>query len=632
MASRDPIRVSQLSQRMLGAIAILGLLTLTFVIMGRGDDDTDTSPPPATAGPRAELGNLAPTGPADGFNPNQLRFTEVSAKVGLTGNATEPTPGNVGAFVGGASVGDFDGDGIVDLFITRTGAPNQLYRGTAGGAFEDVTSASGIDDGQVAGSDGSAASVWADIDGDDDLDLFVGGVGEHADRLYVNEGAGGFDEQSAARGIGDTSSAQDDGLTGGYATMGAAFADWDRDGDLDLVTTHWAPPGFTESGGYSGGTRTNLCDVERQRSGAPTGGPTASATPRSHMFENTGAGRFSDVTDELGLDLADVSAFTPVFADYDGDGWQDLFVTGDFCTSRLYRNTGAGGFVNVTEQAGVGGDENGMGSVVEDLNGDGTLDWLVTSIASGPEAVGCVQGQATVGCSGNRLYLGRGDGTFVDATEPFGVRESAWAWGAAGDDLDNDGLRDLAVVNGYADDAGAAVGPGSAAAAAFYAKGQPRLWRGSRGGPWIDGAAAAGLKTTGPSKALVPFDHDGDGDLDLLVGNTGAAPQLFHSETNKGQHWLSVRLHDAGSANTRAVGAMVRVPKSEQSDSDSEGSWMGEVRTGSGYQSSGPVSLHIGLGKRDDVSAIEVRWPDSDDFERYDVETLDTDLMIERDS
>jgi hypothetical protein len=211
---------------MLGAIAILGLLTLTFVIMGRGDDDTDTSPPPATAGPRAELGNLAPTGPADGFNPNQLRFTEVSAKVGLTGNATEPTPGNVGAFVGGASVGDFDGDGIVDLFITRTGAPNQLYRGTAGGAFEDVTSASGIDDGQVAGSDGSAASVWADIDGDDDLDLFVGGVGEHADRLYVNEGAGGFDEQSAARGIGDTSSAQDDGLTGGYATMGAAFADW----------------------------------------------------------------------------------------------------------------------------------------------------------------------------------------------------------------------------------------------------------------------------------------------------------------------------------------------------------------------------------------------------------------------
>ncbi len=625
--------MSQLSLRMLGAIAILGLLTLTFTIMGRGDSDTPASLTSATAVPPAGLGKLAPTGTAEGFDSNQLRFTEVSAKVGLKGDSTEPTPGNVGAFVGGASVGDFDDDGIADLFITRTGAPNRLYRGTANDAFEDVTTSSGMDGGQVAVSDGSAASVWADIDGDDDLDLFVGGVGEQADRLYVNEGPSGFVEQSTERGIGGTSSAQGDGPTGGYATMGAAFADWDRDGDLDLVTTHWAPPGFSESGGYSSDTRTNLCDVERQRSGAPTGGLTGSATPRSHMFENTGAGRFSDVTDKLGLDLVDISAFTPVFADYDGDGWQDLFVTGDFCTSRLYRNTGVGGFVNVTEQAGVGGDENGMGSVVEDLNGDGTLDWLVTSIASGPDAVGCVQGQATVGCSGNRLYLGRGDGTFADATEPFGVRESAWAWGAAGDDLDNDGFRDLAVVNGYADDASAAVGPGSAAAAAFYAEGQPRLWRGSPGGPWIDGAAAAGLKTTGASKALVPFDHDGDGDLDLLVGNTGAPPQLFHSETNPAQHWLSVRLHDAGSANTRAVGAMVRLPKSEQqSGSDAEGSWMGEVRTGSGYQSSGPGSLHIGLSEQDDVSAIEVRWPDSDEFQRYDVESVDTIMEIERTS
>lgn len=613
---------------MLAAIAILAVLTVTFAVMGRGGSGDAQSLPPVT-GSRgvapAELGDLAPTGPAGGFGPDRLRFADVSGAVGLGGDTIDPARGNVGAFVGGASLGDFDADGIVDLFVTRVGSANRLYRGTAEGLFEDRTEVAGLGDEPGGASDGSAASVWADVDGDDDLDLFVGGVGEQADRLYLNGGSGSFTEESGARGLALHPVDDDTSPSGNYATMGAAFADWDRDGDVDLITTHWAPPVWDGVETYSTGDDTNLCEVQR----APTSGRSEAdpAAPRSRLLENDGTGVFRDITDESGIDLRRVAAFTPVVADHNDDGWPDLFITGDFCTSRPYQNTGQGGFVDVTKQAGLGTDENAMGSVVEDLNHDGTLDWFVTSIAPGPNDVGCVAGQVTVGCSGNRLYLGRREGGFVDATDEFGVREAAWAWGAAGEDLDNDGRRDLVTVNGYADESSSATGPGNASAAAFFAVGAPAVWRGSPGGPWVDEAASVGLVADGQAKSVIPFDHDGDGALDLLIGNTTSPPQLISSDLTGGGHWLGLQLHDATAPNTRAIGARVRVRKSAD-----RGEWIGEVRTGSGYQSSGPGTLHIGLGESDELDEVEVRWPDSDSFERYDVESVDTTIIIERDS
>ena len=172
MASREPVQLSQRSLRMLGAIAILGLLTVTFAVMGRGHGTGDQEAPvtrPAEAAP-ADLGALAPKGPAQGFDSGRLGFTDVSGEVGLAGNETGPTRSNLGAFVGGASLGDFDADGITDLFVTEVGAANRLYRGTAEGRFDEVSTDAGVDDGPVAASDGSGASVWADVDGDDDLD------------------------------------------------------------------------------------------------------------------------------------------------------------------------------------------------------------------------------------------------------------------------------------------------------------------------------------------------------------------------------------------------------------------------------------------------------------------------------
>ncbi|MEZ5381520.1 MAG: CRTAC1 family protein [Microthrixaceae bacterium] len=556
-----------------------------------------------------------------------MSFTDISDSVGLDNGAPSPSSGGVGAFVGGASLGDYDSDGVVDLFLTRVGAGNRLFRGAADGSFDDVTEASGLGDDGVGRSGGSGASVWADIDGDDDLDLFVGGVGEQADRLYLNQGDGTFSDRSEERGLASQTDPGGSDPTGGFATLGAAFADWDRDGDLDLVTTHWAPPSWAATHSSVEEDRTSLCGIPSAPASGRSDEDQRAQTARSRLFTNDGDGTFSDVTADLNLDLGDVSAFTPVFADYDSDAWPDLFVTGDFCTSRLYRNSGTGGFADVTAQSGLGTDENGMGSVVEDLNGDGILDWFVTSIAPGPERVGCVADQVTVGCSGNRLFLGRGAGGFVDATEQFGVRESAWAWGAAGEDMDNDGRRDLLAVNGYSDAAASATGPGSAASAAFYGRGAPSLWRGSAGGPWVENASALGLVDGGQAKSVIPFDHDGDGDLDLLVGHTTTPAALFRNDLTAGGHWLELRLHDATTSNTNAIGARVRlkVPGKDKR-------WIGDVRTGSGYQSSGPGTLHIGLGELDGVDAIEVRWPDSDNFERYGVEAVDTTITIERGS
>ena len=165
---------------------------------------------------------------------------------------------------------------------------------------------------------------------------------------------------------------------------------------------------------------------------------------RSALYLNDGTGHFTDATESYDLPLDEIVAFTGVFHDLDGDGWVDLTITGDTCTSRVYRSVEGERFEDITAELGVGTDENGMGSVVTDVNGDGVADWFITSI-SYPNDGACV----VQGCSGNRLFLGDGDGRFVDATDELGVRDGAWGWGAAIEDFDNDGVPEITMANGF---------------------------------------------------------------------------------------------------------------------------------------------------------------------------------------
>ena len=180
--------------------------------------------------------------PSDLIGGGYFKFDEVASDIGLR-DLPEEAPSNIGAFVGGASVGDYDGDGKLDLFLTNFSISDRLFRATPEGNFVDVTADSGliVRTGSPADGVGSAASVWADIDGDGALDLFVGGVGDQANQLYVNDGAGGFTEEAERRGVADMFTVTKSQPFAAHTVLGSAFADWDKDGDLDLMSAHWQP-------------------------------------------------------------------------------------------------------------------------------------------------------------------------------------------------------------------------------------------------------------------------------------------------------------------------------------------------------------------------------------------------------
>lgn len=578
-----------------GAIVLLGGAWFLTV---RGEDGAASSPTTSSTSTTAPA-RTTTTSPDDPKTATALRFTDQTKAAGLDAPQAASTPLVWDGFVGGVAVADYDGDGDQDAYLTRIGLPNRLMRNDGKGHFTDVAAEAGA--GGADQRNGYAAAVWADVDGDADLDLFLTGAGTGAAELLVNDGKGHFADGTAAAGL---SGLQGKGI-GKTLSYGAALSDWDHDGDLDLVALQWyrapwdrqlltAPPPDSAS---------PMCDLSRTRRSQPV--PADLPGSGSHLFTNDGSGRFTDVTKASGVAVEQIIGFQPLFTDIDDDGWDDLFITGDYCTSRLYRNV-QGTFTDITESAHVGTDQNGMGSVVADLDGDGNLDWFVSSIAN--QAPGPCAKDAPCQAAGNRLYLGDGKGAFRDATDELGVREGSWGWGAAGADLDQDGQLDLALANGtHFKTEGPSTDPmlqdtGTAD------QDPTRLWANPGPGttPWPEVASSAGVRDRANGKGLVAFDADGDGDLDLLIANTGAAPTYYRNDTpaKRSGHWLQLRLRAPGTANPYAIGAQVTV----RLGADVPPRTL-TVLAGGSYQSGDPTDLHVGLGDVEKVERIEVRWP-----------------------
>lgn len=590
MPSNNAVRVTA---------AVAGVVALAFAVAlkpesGEADrlvaeateDGRAVAPPPVT-----EEAASYPQSRLDGF-----AMSDVTTEVGLGSPQAERELAGSEIQTGGAAVADFDDDGDQDIFLTRVGAANQLYRNDGSGKFDEVAAASGVAGDQP--EEGAAGALFADADGDGHLDLLVIGNREAGLELYMNDGAGSFSEQSADRGL--VLPTERDVPANTYS---AAYSDWDHDGDLDLFVLHWyldwVAPGETDDDATND-DRATLCEqAEEVRSQGP-----GTSGSRSRLFRNDGGGQFSDATELVGVDLNKVAGFTPTFADIDGDGWEDLLIAGDFCTSRLLLNQEGEGFEDATDSAGVGTDENGMGSVVEDIDGDGNLDWFVTSISYPTTQGGCPIPAPTVGCSGNRLYLGDGSGKFVDTTDQFGVRDGYWGWGAAAEDFDLDGNRDLVMANGYRSSA-SDVADGEPNQALFRRMdGSPsRMWLGGGPGQWPEVSEAIGLTDRANGKALVPFDLEGDGDLDLLIANNEGPPNLYRNELEvEDRHWLTVRLRQSGQ-NPYAVGARVKL-----TDPDG-GTTHLDSRAGGSFQSGDPYDLHAGLGPGGGDVSLEVWWP-----------------------
>ena len=331
----------------------------------------------------------------------------------------------------GLSAGDYNGDGFEDLYISQpAGLPNRLYRNNGDSTFTDVTGAAGVDV-----LDDTSMSLFADADNDGDQDLIL--IGPNQPLLLRNGGKGRFrlDRDSGFR----TTPQKSAMLTG------AAMADYDNDGDLDLY----------------------VCSYDFWQAGSEYDTPTpyydATNGPPNFLFRNRGDGTFEDVTETAGL-MANNNrfSFAPAWGDYDNDGDQDLYVANDFGRNNLYRNNGDGTFTDVAAAAGVEDMAAGMSAAWGDSDGDGDLDLYVGNMwsSAGQRLTHNEQFQGVAASEevrrsfqrharGNSLFRNDGDGTFSDVTLESGVEMGRWAWSSDFVDLNNDGHQDIYVQNGY---------------------------------------------------------------------------------------------------------------------------------------------------------------------------------------
>jgi hypothetical protein len=589
------------------AAAVAALVAVRLFVGSPGADESATDGPTTT-----EAADAAVRG---------VRFTEVTDAAGLAEPHSDTELTGESAMTAGAAVADVDDDGDLDVYLTRVGRPNRLLLNDGTGTFTDRTDEAGVGGNDPA--QGSSAAGFADVDADGDEDLVVTGAGSNPTTLYLNDGSGRFQDATSSSGLDDLPPLPD----GELAQMhGVTFADYDRDGRLDLLVTHWddvIPAALADPAANS---------VQPDEDGslvcaradwlAERGFPRAAGAPanRGRLYRNEGDGRFRDVSAELGLPFDEILGFTGSFVDVDGDTWEDLLITGDFCTSRLFRNEGGRGFTDVTDAAGVGTDENGMGSVVTDLDGDGRPDWLVTSIGPVGDDPAPLELGGGFGSSGNRVYLNDGDGTFTDATDQLGLRNGGWGWGAAVEDFANEGDDAVVVTNGYS------TGPDEDP---DRSSGTPvddpmQFWL-PVDGAYTEVGAAVGLDDTGLGRALVPFDMDRDGDLDLLVADFGGEPHLFRNDSPT-RHWLTVQLDDPTTpGNRHGIGARVVVTPTE---GDPVTRW---VLGGGSYESQAPTEAHVGLGDAERVDRVEVFWPGATEAQVLTDVDADQVLVVQRD-
>lgn len=560
-----------------------------------------------------------------------LVFTEVTEAAGLLETHSDLDLEAESDMTSGAAVADVNGDGYLDIFLPRVGKPNALYLNNGDGTFTDVAVEAG-----VAGPTerfGSSAAAFVDIDGDGHLDLYVTGAGRGEHHMFVNNGDGTFTDEATQRGLALPPLAADRDHQHAYDV---AVADVTGNGAMDLLVLHWYEEVYNETATAAVASAfadspppgPQPCDAAAvvREEGFPRAPGQAPA--RSALFLNDGTGNFVDATDEFGLPFDEIVAFTGVFADLDGNGWQDLLITGDGCTSRVFRNVEGQRFEDITGQVGVGTDENGMGSVVRDVNGNGHPDWFITSIFFPGDP--CPVSGVAVGCTGNRLYLNDGSGEFTDATDELGLRDGGWGWGAAIEDFTNDGRLEVVMANGFRV-------PGLNETDSVYSEGEQeffgtfvedatRFWV-LDGATYREVARAVGIDDTTIGHAVIAFDMDNDGDLDLLVVPSNQPPRLYRNDTPEGSAWVTVSLADPTTpGNAWGDGARIEVVPDEGDDPI-----VGWISTAGSYESQRPPVFHVGLGDRDEpISRIDVHWPHSDEVQTLTRVDVRQQLTIER--
>ena len=502
-------------------------------------------------------------------NAEGIRFREVSRAWGIDFRHHHGGSGQrymVETMVGGVVMFDFDGDGDEDLFFVDGGKlpgytgeepRSRLFRNDAG-RFTDWTERSGI---RVAtyGSGGTAG----DVDGDGDLDLFVSGFGP--DQLFRNNGDGTFTDVTARAGVSDP-----------LWSTSSAFEDVDRDGDLDLYVANYVDFS-TANHKFCGDSKRNLrgyCHPD-----VYTGQP-------HRLYKNRGDGTFEDGTRAAGLaDVAVGPGLGVVWGDVDNDGWPDVYVANDLKPNFLFRNQGNGTFEDLSLLSGTslgdtGRPEAGMGVDMDDYDGDGLADLVVTNFE----------------LETNGLYRNLGGGAFMDARSLARIAEPSLlrlAWGVDFADFDQDGDLDLAVANGHINDNAAQFLEGSR-----YEQ-RNQVFENLGNGRFREDTAT-GMDAVRSSRGLATGDLDGDGDLEVVIVDSNAAAEVYEN-ASEGGRWLGVDLA-VPTGNRFGIGARVEVEAGGKKQ-------IRDVRTASSYLSQNALTAHFGLGKADPVDRLTVRRP-----------------------
>jgi hypothetical protein len=471
----------------------------------------------------------------------------------------------------GAAFLDYDNDGWLDIFILsgttlegESGATNRLYKNNRDGTFTDVTDKAGL-----RRTGWASAVAVGDYNNDGFDDIFVTYWGQNV--LYRNNGDGTFTDVTKDAGLLQSPKQWGSGCT---------FIDYDRDGRLDLFVANYLQFDFSAKAGAN-----DFCNWK----GVPVMcGPRGLPPGRGALYHNNGNGTFTNISEASGILKATGSyMMTAVAADFDNDGWPDIYVASDTKPSFLLRKNHNGTFTDVGLEWGValnedGNEQAGMGVGIGDFNLDGNLDILKTHFADDTSV----------------LYRNTGKNSFDDVTvtSGLGVETRFVGWGTGIVDLDNDGNPDLFIVTG-------GVYPEVAAKLPQYPVNTPRvIFRNLGGGKFEELIEAAGPAITAAhcSRGCAFGDFDNDGDIDILIVNLNEPPSLLRNDISGNSHWLKVKLQGVKS-NRAAVGARVTVRYAGKVQAQ-------EVLSQSSFYSANDSRLHFGLGTAD-TAEVEIRWP-----------------------
>ena len=481
---------------------------------------------------------------------------------------------------GGVALFDYDNDGRLDIFFTN-GAKlddpmsdgkhpdksepkfwNRLYHQNADGTFTDVTEKAGLT-GMPQNHYDMGVAV-GDYDNDGFEDIYVTGYGGNS--LYHNNEDGTFTDVTKKSGV----------AAGGWSASAGVF-DYDNDGKLDLFVTRYVDWTF----------KTNRYCGEKGPGLRAYCHPDNYEGVTNILYHNNGDGTFSDVSEKAGIAKANGKGLGVSFADYDGDGFTDVFVANDSVQCFLYHNNGNGTFAEVGLIAGVGFNEDGktfagMGTDFSDFDNDGNPDIVVTDLSN----------------ERYMLFRNNGDSTFRDATNQSGVGRATLpfaGWSTRFFDYDNDGWKDIFVAQSHVMDTIEKTSPN-------LRYQQPPLLLRNESGRFVRVLPGEAFKIEWAGRGAAFGDIDNDGDIDIVVSNAGQSAYVLRNDGGNRNHWLGIETIGKKS-NRDGIGSRVKVV------SASGLTQYFTINTAVGYLSASDKRLLIGLGNDSIAKLVEIRWP-----------------------